>query len=88
MTGAVRIDLEHFPMVIAGQAVEAASGRIHETENPYTGAPWPSVPALKVLADSVDRCGSSTRAGRVTRSSSGGRHSDLETDPTRRLLSR
>ncbi|HET9094747.1 MAG TPA: aldehyde dehydrogenase [Solirubrobacteraceae bacterium] len=44
MTGAARTALEHFPMVIAGEAAEAASGRIYETENPYTGAPWATVP--------------------------------------------
>ncbi len=31
-------------MVIGGQAVEAASGKTYETENPYRGAPWATVP--------------------------------------------
>ena len=44
MATAVRSELEHFPMVIGGQAVEAASGRTYETENPYRGAPWATVP--------------------------------------------
>jgi acyl-CoA reductase-like NAD-dependent aldehyde dehydrogenase len=44
MATAVGTELEHFPMVIGGQPVEAASGRTYETENPYRGAPWATVP--------------------------------------------
>jgi acyl-CoA reductase-like NAD-dependent aldehyde dehydrogenase len=44
MTTAVGTELEHFPMVIGGQAVEAASGETYETENPYRGAAWATVP--------------------------------------------
>jgi acyl-CoA reductase-like NAD-dependent aldehyde dehydrogenase len=38
------IDTEHFPMVIGGELVEAASSRTFATENPYTGEPWATVP--------------------------------------------
>ena len=38
------IETEHFPMVIGGELVEAASSRTFESENPYTGAPWATVP--------------------------------------------
>ena len=31
-------------MVIGGNAVQAASGNTFETENPYTGEPWATVP--------------------------------------------
>jgi acyl-CoA reductase-like NAD-dependent aldehyde dehydrogenase len=44
MATAVGTELEHFPMVIGGEAVEAASGRTYETENPFRGAPWATVP--------------------------------------------
>ena len=38
------IETEHFPMVIGGELVEAVSSRTFESENPYTGAPWATVP--------------------------------------------
>jgi len=44
MATAAGSELEHFSMVIDGQPVEAASGRTYETENPYRGAPWATVP--------------------------------------------
>ena len=44
MATAAGTELEHFPMVIGGQAVEAASGRSYESENPYRGVPWATVP--------------------------------------------
>jgi acyl-CoA reductase-like NAD-dependent aldehyde dehydrogenase len=44
MSAGVGIETEHFPMVIGGKLVEAASGRTFETENPYTGAPWATAP--------------------------------------------
>ena len=40
----VATELEHFPMVIGGQPVGADSGRTYETENPYLGASWATVP--------------------------------------------
>src|SRR5690349_2370694 len=44
MSATVIPDLEHYRMVIGGEAVEAASGRTYATENPYRGAPWATVP--------------------------------------------
>jgi acyl-CoA reductase-like NAD-dependent aldehyde dehydrogenase len=44
MTTVTSTELEHFPMVIGGQFVEAASGQTYETENPYRGEPWATVP--------------------------------------------
>ncbi len=38
------MQLEHFPMVIGGRPVPAASAKTFATENPYTGAPWATVP--------------------------------------------
>src|ERR1700744_6299246 len=38
------VQLEQFRMVIAGKSVEAISGRTFESENPYTGQPWASIP--------------------------------------------
>ncbi|MBW0114161.1 aldehyde dehydrogenase [Pseudonocardia abyssalis] len=35
---------EVFRMLIGGRAVDAASGRTFESENPYTGEPWAQVP--------------------------------------------
>ncbi|GAA3224946.1 aldehyde dehydrogenase [Pseudonocardia petroleophila] len=35
---------EVFRMLIGGRAVDAASGRTFESENPYTGQPWAQVP--------------------------------------------
>ncbi len=37
-------ELEHFPMVIGGKAVDAESGATFESQNPYTGRPWAVVP--------------------------------------------
>ena len=37
-------ELERFSMLIGGEAVEAASGRRFDSENPYTRTPWASVP--------------------------------------------
>jgi acyl-CoA reductase-like NAD-dependent aldehyde dehydrogenase len=37
-------ELEHFRMLIGGKAVDAASGAIFESQNPYTGRPWAVVP--------------------------------------------
>src|SRR5258705_3832248 len=42
--------LPHFPMVIDGRQVEAASGRTYETVDPYTGAAW----ATAADGDGVD----------------------------------
>ena len=36
--------LEQFRMLIGGKAVDAISGRTFESQNPYTGQPWASVP--------------------------------------------
>jgi aldehyde dehydrogenase (NAD+) len=36
--------LQRFSMLIGGEAVEAASGERYESDNPYLGAPWASVP--------------------------------------------
>ncbi len=36
--------LERFQMIIGGKAVDALSGRTFESQNPYTGAPWATVP--------------------------------------------
>jgi acyl-CoA reductase-like NAD-dependent aldehyde dehydrogenase len=44
VSAAVSTQLEHFPMVIGGQPMQAASGRTFESENPFTGAPWATVP--------------------------------------------
>jgi acyl-CoA reductase-like NAD-dependent aldehyde dehydrogenase len=37
-------DVEQFRMLIGGKAVDAISGRTFESQNPYTGRPWASVP--------------------------------------------
>ncbi|MCX6464674.1 MAG: aldehyde dehydrogenase [Pseudonocardiales bacterium] len=37
-------DLERFTMLIGGKGVEAASGRRFESQNPYTGQAWASIP--------------------------------------------
>jgi acyl-CoA reductase-like NAD-dependent aldehyde dehydrogenase len=42
--------LPHFPMVIGGQRVQAASGRRYETVNPFVGQPW----ATAADADAAD----------------------------------
>jgi acyl-CoA reductase-like NAD-dependent aldehyde dehydrogenase len=60
MATTVSTDLEHFSMLIDGQAVEAASGRIYETENPYRGAPWATVPDAS--PEDVDVAVSAARA--------------------------
>jgi aldehyde dehydrogenase (NAD+) len=36
--------IERFKMVIGGRAVDAASGRTFDSQNPYTGQPWAQVP--------------------------------------------
>jgi aldehyde dehydrogenase (NAD+) len=36
--------LEQFRMLIGGELVDAKSGRTFESQNPYTGAPWASIP--------------------------------------------
>ena len=36
--------LEHFPLLIGGAAVGAASGATFASENPYTGAAWATIP--------------------------------------------
>ncbi|MHA6781198.1 aldehyde dehydrogenase [Pseudonocardia saturnea] len=36
--------IERFRMVIGGRAVDAASGRTFDSQNPYTGQPWAQVP--------------------------------------------
>jgi len=56
----VGTELEHFPMLIGGQPVEAASGRTYETENPYLGAPWATVPDAG--PEDVDAAVSAARA--------------------------
>ena len=38
------MQLEQFRMLIGGKAVDAISGRTFESENPYTGQPWASIP--------------------------------------------
>jgi acyl-CoA reductase-like NAD-dependent aldehyde dehydrogenase len=40
--------LQRFRMVVGGQAVDAASGRVFESWNPYTGRPWAVVPDAEV----------------------------------------
>ncbi|MFG1633392.1 aldehyde dehydrogenase [Pseudonocardia alni] len=37
-------ELETFKMLIGGKPSDAASGRTFETQNPFTGAPWATVP--------------------------------------------
>lgn len=37
-------ELETFRMLIGGKPSDAASGRTFETQNPFTGAPWATVP--------------------------------------------
>jgi acyl-CoA reductase-like NAD-dependent aldehyde dehydrogenase len=37
-------ELERFRMLIGGKAVDAASGKTFESQNPYTGEPWATVP--------------------------------------------
>ncbi|GAA4981972.1 aldehyde dehydrogenase [Pseudonocardia tropica] len=37
-------ELETFTMLIGGKPADAASGRTFETQNPFTGAPWATVP--------------------------------------------
>ncbi|MCD2196889.1 aldehyde dehydrogenase [Actinomycetospora endophytica] len=37
-------DLEQFRMLIGGKAVDAISGRTFESQNPYTGENWASIP--------------------------------------------
>jgi acyl-CoA reductase-like NAD-dependent aldehyde dehydrogenase len=44
VTATARHGLEHFKMVIGGQAVDASSGATYETENPYRGESWATVP--------------------------------------------
>jgi Aldehyde dehydrogenase family len=44
VSAGVTTRLEHFPMVIGGRPVRAASGRTFATENPFTGLPWATVP--------------------------------------------
>ncbi|HEY6748820.1 MAG TPA: aldehyde dehydrogenase [Mycobacteriales bacterium] len=36
--------MEHFRMLVGGEAVDALSGATFESENPYTGEPWAVVP--------------------------------------------
>jgi aldehyde dehydrogenase (NAD+) len=60
MATAVGSELEYFPMVIGGRPVEAASGRTYETENPYRGAPWATVPDCG--PEDVDAAVSAARA--------------------------
>ena len=60
MAAVVGTELEHFRMVIDGQSVEAASGRIYETENPYRGSPWATVPDAG--PEDVDAAVSAARA--------------------------
>jgi aldehyde dehydrogenase (NAD+) len=36
--------LEQFQMVIGGKSVDALSGKTFQSQNPYTGKPWASVP--------------------------------------------
>ena len=36
--------LQRFQMLIGGEPVEARSGRRFESENPFTGRPWASIP--------------------------------------------
>ncbi|HTK67789.1 MAG TPA: aldehyde dehydrogenase [Pseudonocardia sp.] len=36
--------LERFQMLIGGKAVDAASGKTFESQNPYTGEPWALIP--------------------------------------------
>ena len=52
--------LEHFDMVIDGQAVGAASGATYETENPYLGRSWATVPDGS--PEDVDRAVAAARA--------------------------
>ena len=56
----VATEPEHFPMVIGGQPVGADSGRTYETENPYLGASWATVPDAG--REDVDAAVSAARA--------------------------
>ena len=60
MAATTSTQLEHFSMVIGGEAVEAASGRTYETENPYRGAPWATVP--DAAPEDVDAAVAAARA--------------------------
>src|SRR5206468_3194997 len=40
----VMADVEHLAMLIGGKSVGAISGRIFESENPYLGRPWATIP--------------------------------------------
>lgn len=44
MPTTVETELRHFPMLIDGESVEAASGQTYATEDPYRGMPWATVP--------------------------------------------
>ncbi|MBV9312393.1 MAG: aldehyde dehydrogenase [Pseudonocardia sp.] len=37
-------ELQRFHMLIGGKAMEAASGAVFESQNPYTGQPWAVIP--------------------------------------------
>ena len=52
--------LEEFSMMIGGEAVGALSGERYESENPYLGQPWASVPDAG--AEDVDRAVAAARA--------------------------
>jgi aldehyde dehydrogenase (NAD+) len=52
--------LERFRMLIGGEAVDAASGRTFESQNPYTGEPWALIPDGG--PEDVDRAVAAARA--------------------------
>jgi acyl-CoA reductase-like NAD-dependent aldehyde dehydrogenase len=53
-------DLQRFQMLIGGKAVDAASGRTFESQNPYTGQPWAVLPDAN--AEDVDAAVAAARA--------------------------
>ena len=53
-------ELETFRMLIGGKPSDAASGRTFETQNPFTGAPWATVPDCG--RDDVDTAVAAARA--------------------------
>ncbi len=53
-------ELEQFRMLIGGEAVDAASGKTFESQNPYTGGSWASIP--DGAAEDVDAAVHAARA--------------------------
>jgi Aldehyde dehydrogenase family len=56
----MRAALPRFQMLIGGKAVDAASGRTFESQNPFTGQPWAVLPDAGV--EDVDAAVAAARA--------------------------